>query len=465
MTQFAARKMRLACRTTLLLCMLTRRHVVSLATKASAKPKVAVIGGGIAGLSCAGALQQTGKFEPVVFDTGRLRPGGRCSSRFPGDPPKEGDERQPILSNALFDHAAQIITVSPDDKDFCKQVEQWKEEGIVKQYPPDSICELTNDGSKLSVIPLDTENMYHGVNGMGSIPQAMVKQGQFEVKQDVWVSPSNGVKFLKSKQQWKVKGYDDDTFDYLVIAHNGKCADRLMSKTPAKALHSLLRVNFNPTVPKHGGKRMTLNSIYSLTFCVKAPSVLSQVLPSPFTCGFVDAESSKELRLVSCQSRKYPREDDVEVWTLLSSPKLAKKYKAPQENLSEDLVDDVTDKLLASLQELLDIQQGVRKSVIERRLQLWGAAVPLNVYQGGDGFVYDSKFAVGVCGDWLVEPSIAGAWTSGQRLADYMVRDAPKSVGLPSKGEPAVFRASSSVSKAGIGSLLQNKRQVSRASG
>lgn len=434
---------------TLLMGMSGRRSVSSLSTT---KPSVAVIGGGIAGLSCASALQ--GQFQPTVFDTGRLRPGGRCSSRFPGDRPKDGEEKYTILSNMLFDHAAQIISVDPNDiaSAFAKQVNKWEEEGIVKRYPPDSVCELVKDGSKLLVSPLDTNNMYHGVNGMGNIPQAMVKDGQFPVEQDVWVSPSNGVKYLKSKQQWKVKGYDD-AFDYLVIAHNGKCADRLMSRTPAKALHSLLRVNFNPTVPKHGGKRMTLNSIYSLTVCLKAPSSLSEALPPPFTCGFV--ADNKELRLVSCQSRKYPRDDDMEVWTILSSPKFAKKYKAPQENLPDELVDDVTDKLLASVEELLGVKESsVRNSVTERRLQLWGAAVPLNTYQGGDGFIWDARFNVGVCGDWLVEPSIAGAWESGRRLATYMEAGAEKSVGLPSAEEPAIFKASLSVSKAGIGSIL-----------
>lgn len=437
--------------TTLLTSLLVRRTVSALSAQ---KPSVAIIGGGISGLSCADSLQ--GQFQATVFDTGRLRPGGRCSSRYPGDRAKDGVEMFPLLSKSLFDHAAQVITVDPSNTSgFSEQVARWEKEGIVKQYAPNSVCELVKDGSKLSVVPLNTNNMYHGVKGMGSIPQAMAKEGQFSVEQDVWVSPSNGVKYLKSKQQWKVKGYDD-TFDYLVIAHNGKCADRLMSRTPAKALHSLLRVNFNPTVPKHGGKRMTLNSIYSLTICLKSPSSLSEVLPPPFICGFVP--DNKELSFVSCQSRKYPRDDAMEVWTIFSSAKFAKKYKGPQEFLPDELVDDVTDKMLASVEELVGVKESsVRNSVVERRLQLWGAAVPLNTYQGGDGFVYDSKFNVGVCGDWLVEPSIAGAWESGQRLADYMKKDGSKSVGLPSAEHPAVFKASLGVSKAGIGSLQTDK--------
>lgn len=452
------------CLSLLLVDMLGRRSVSSLSMKMSSdKQSVAVIGGGISGLSFAGAIMK-GPFEPTVFDTGRLRPGGRCSSRLVGDRPKDGEEKLPLLSSSLFDHAAQIITVNPNDNNsgFAQQVSRWKDEGIVKQYTPGSVCSLVKEGSKLSVIPLDTSNMYYGVNGMGSIPQAMVKEGQFPVEQDVWVSPSNGVKFLKSKRQWKVKGYDKKTFDYLVIAHNGKCADRLMSKTPAKALHSLLRVNFNPSVPSHGGKRMTLNSIYSLTICLKSPSSLSKALPPPFVCGFVGSDN-KELRLVSCQSRKYPRLDDIEVWNILSSPIFAKKYKAPQENLPDDLVHNVTNELLKSVEELAAMKESsVRNSVVERRLQLWGAAVPVNTYQGGNGFVWDSEFGLGVCGDWLVEPSVAGAWDSGQRLAEYMLKqDRQNSSGLPSAEKPPVFQASTNVLKDGIGSFRMKRADIS----
>ena len=37
------------------------------------------------------------------------------------------------------------------------------------------------------------------------------------------------------------------------------------------------------------------------------------------------------------------------------------------------------------------------------------------------GFIYDNEYNVGVCGDWLYESSISGAWISGQLLADYMI--------------------------------------------
>jgi hypothetical protein len=102
----------------------------------------------------------------------------------------------------------------------------------------------------------------------------------------------------------------------------------------------------------------------------------------------------------------------------------------------------------------------LKQHVLDQRLQLWGAALPLNVWSddnnaGGDdssapsGFIYDPRHSVGVCGDWLLEASIAGAWTSGKLLADHMMQQPGESVGL--KG---AFHRSESAAKAGIGALL-----------
>ena len=49
-------------------------------TMSAFQGKVAIIGGGISGLSCARRLQVLG-IESVVFDTGKKNTGGRCSSR------------------------------------------------------------------------------------------------------------------------------------------------------------------------------------------------------------------------------------------------------------------------------------------------------------------------------------------------------------------------------------------------
>ena len=235
---------------------------------------------------------------------------------------------------------------------------------------------------------------------------------------------------------------------------------------------------------------MTLNSIYSLTWAChrrrrpqpnSSLSSLSQHLPDNFVAGFV--HNHPALRFITCQTRKYQAknsddvdDDDIEVWTVLSSPTFAKKHKAPQEFLPEETIETVSKLLLSAVQEAVTGQpvgdkedDDWKKDVLDSRLQLWGAAVPVNVWcssssesssgDGGDdmdekdlapaGFLYDAQHAVGACGDWLQEPSIAGAWTSGRRLAEHMLHDASSSHGLLSGS----FQKSESTAQAGIGAL------------
>ena len=415
-------------------------------TKSKSTCKVAVVGGGISGLACAQQLSTDGRFDVTVYDTGRLRPGGRCASRQPGDVPKEQDPQTPLLSRFRFDHAAQLIAQPSPDMfpAFSNQVDQWLSQKILQKFPPNSVCTIQKNGKPR---PIAQTPFYHATNGMASLATTLAKNGRFHLEQDVWVSPSSGVQFQKNTGKWKLqaKGKTLGYYDQLIIAHNGKCADRIMSNTPAKDLHRLLRVNFAPTVPAHGGDKMTLNSLYSLTILLPKGSALSQALPEPFICGF---SNHPQLRMISCQTRKYTSSEPYEVWNILSSAKFAKAYKAPQEFLPPETVQEVTQLLLQAVQESLNVVDPIQP--LESRVQLWGAAVPLNTWS--KPFLWDQQYQVGVCGDWLVEPSIAGAWTSGTALANHLLSTGSSNA-PPTFGVDGNFQRSESSSRLGLAAL------------
>jgi predicted NAD/FAD-dependent oxidoreductase len=218
---------------------------------------------------------------------------------------------------------------------------------------------------------------------------------------------------------------------------------------------------------------MTLNSLYSLTICLPAAvdSVLSQAMPKPFVCRFV--HNHKSLRFICNQSKKFDKQhkqqQQYQVWTILSSATFAKKHKAPQEFLPGETIETVSTLLLQAVEESLGLaDKNLQSAVVERWLQLWGAALPLNVWGKNMtetsaeqqpelmGLLHDGKFAVGACGDWLLEPSVAGAWTSGKLLADYMIHrheQYPKRKNSKA-GLNGAFYLSESASQVGIGAIV-----------
>lgn len=83
--------------------------------------RIAVIGAGMAGLSCADALRSRG-MDVTLFDKGR-GPGGRMSTRRVLTP----------LGEMAFDHGAQYFTVR--DGGFRLQVQDWARHGVAAPWP------------------------------------------------------------------------------------------------------------------------------------------------------------------------------------------------------------------------------------------------------------------------------------------------------------------------------------------
>ncbi len=85
-----------------------------------AKPTIAVIGAGMAGLTCATRLAEAG-CAPVLFDKGR-GPGGRMAAR-----------RAEVAGETVsFDHGAQILTAQTPE--FAAQLSAWKVAGAAARW-------------------------------------------------------------------------------------------------------------------------------------------------------------------------------------------------------------------------------------------------------------------------------------------------------------------------------------------
>jgi len=83
--------------------------------------KVAIVGAGIAGLSCATRLRAGGHLV-ALFDKGR-GPGGRMATRRVDTP----------LGKVAFDHGAQYVTARHPD--FIAAMAAWEDAGVVARWP------------------------------------------------------------------------------------------------------------------------------------------------------------------------------------------------------------------------------------------------------------------------------------------------------------------------------------------
>ena len=181
---------------------------------------VGVIGGGIAGLSCARRLQQLG-VECTVYDTGKRGPGGRASSR--------------TWRGRAVDHAVQSVSATPGSA-FHDWLAQLETDGFVR--PWSGLGALGEDGA-FTPAPEGGAPRYIGVGGMGAIAEQLA--GGLDIRQDCWVSPNGGIFTERGSADdggggWCVQESKQvqTRFDAVVVAHNGKCAERLTSKIEAR---------------------------------------------------------------------------------------------------------------------------------------------------------------------------------------------------------------------------------------
>ncbi|CAI5527147.1 unnamed protein product [Closterium sp. Naga37s-1] len=115
-------------------------------------------------------------------------------------------------------------------------------------------------------------------------------------------------------------------------------------------------------------------------------------------------------------------EAGVECWTVFSSAAYGKRNKVPQENIPLARAARVKEEMLEGVAVALGRPKDSLPAVLFHKIQLWGAALPLNAPTtaagGGVECIMDASTRVGLCGDWLLAPSIQAAAVSGLAMAD-----------------------------------------------
>ncbi|MEN9855878.1 MAG: hypothetical protein RLZZ157_1004 [Pseudomonadota bacterium] len=329
--------------------------------RAAGVSRLAIIGGGVAGLACARVVHGAGH-HVEVFDKGR-GPGGRLSTRRVD---QEGGK--PALR---FDHGAQYLTAH--DPAFCAEIARLEALGAVAPWTG-WLVQIAGDGAQK---PLGNGPFYVGTPSMNDVVRALA--GGISVRWGTRV----GRLARGADAQWQLldeAGATLGAFDHVICA------------TPAEQVAPLLGAH----APQLAARARAVTSLpcWAGLFAFEAP------LPLSFDgARFVDHPI---LDFVACGPSK-PGRAPSPCYVVHATP-------AWSTLMLEEGQDLIAKALLAALLDLADSAAKPCFAAAHRWRYARVGAVADN------GVAYDWDAQMGVCGDWLSGPRVESAWLSGYRL-------------------------------------------------
>jgi len=314
---------------------------------------IAVVGAGMAGLSCATALQHAG-YQVSVFDKSR-GPGGRMSTR-------RGEGWQ-------CDHGAQFFTAN--DPGFRAEVARWERAGVAVPWYP-LVKRLDGDGVANRVDPVarfvGAPRMTAPAAMLGSALALYTGQAITALQRDSsgWRLSSDGEALPACR------------FDAVVLA------------LPAPQAAALLR----DAAPVYA----TLSAQVPMAPCW----TLMAQYPAPLATGFDAAQvDSGPLRWIA-RDRTKPGRVGQESWVLQASAAWSAAHiEADAEEVAAALIT-----AFIALGGAPPVQWSAH------RWRYATAAAPRT-----EGCLWDADARLGLCGDWLGGDTVEAAWLSGRKLA------------------------------------------------
>lgn len=318
-------------------------------------PRVAVIGAGIAGLTCARTLADHA--VPVtVFDKGR-GPGGRTSVRR--------------ADGFAFDHGAQYFTAR-DDR-FRRHVESWQADGLIAPWTgrfaritADDICD-----------EVPGETRWVGVPGMNAMARHLARD--VDVRLGVRVEDLS-----RCEAGWRLSGPD---------GHNLGSFDVLVAAVPAPQA-SVLLGQAAPVLAEQA-------TAAALDPCWTVMAGFTEPLPVPFDAATLQIGP---LAWIARNGAK-PGRNGGDSWVLQASPDWSAQH------LEDDRA-DVAEALWLALGEVVGYVLPSPVHLAAHRWRHARVAQPVGV-----ACLFDPEAGIGACGDWCLDARIEAAFLSGAAMA------------------------------------------------
>jgi len=320
------------------------------------KQHIAVIGAGIAGLSCATALQKAGH-SVELFDKGRGI-GGRLSTR----------------RNDLWqcDHGAQYFTARHPD--FIVQVEQWLQADVISAWEP--LLRVYQDGNWSN--PQGTIKRYVGVPGMSAPARAMA--------QALSVQTSTTIQSMSyTPEGW-----------LLTSSEHG-----LLPNHYSKIVFAIPPLQVAAILGAHSTRISDIADSIVMQPCWTVMMQFDAPLNMPLDAAFINTGPLSWLARNSSKASRTGQES----WVMHATPAWT---QAHLERKSEEI-----GPLLIAEFQALGGPQPATWSAHRWRYASSDASITI-------GSVWDAQTGIGICGDWLNGGRVEGAWLSGQGLAQDM---------------------------------------------
>jgi predicted NAD/FAD-dependent oxidoreductase len=345
--------------------------------------RVAIVGGGLAGLACAQTLQERG-VEVVVFDKGRT-PGGRLS---PG--------------RALgADLGAQYFTVR--DPRFAARVRAWTERGVAQPWRA-RIGAIASAGAP----PVETTPVarWVGVPGMGAIAETLAegldlrrshrvdrverREGKLHL---AGLVGAEGTTLAPRDPHAQEPLVDLGAYDHLVVAIPPAQAQPLLESASPRLARVASEVPFEPCL--------------AVAFVTESAALRDL----PFDGLFVGREGDPD-RILSWIARdgSKPQRPARETWILHAAPEWSRTHlRDPREEIERALVD--------ALARITGIERPTTHATALRRWAFARTPHPL------DAVLFDDDARIGIAGDWCAGGRVEGAVLSGIALAERLLAD------------------------------------------
>lgn len=331
--------------------------------------RIAIIGGGLAGLSCAQELRAMG-IEPTVFDRGRL-PGGRLSSRAVS------------LDHTLrvvYDHGAPMIHVL--DQAFTIKAQEWVEQGVAAWWTP---TRSLADGSTAR-----DGRVLVGVPTMNSIIDALCEKLDLCPSTTVNGLTRTGDRWRLDLEQYGQTQRASRMFDQVVLAMPPEQAWRLVGTLDIPRFASLESVRSVPT--------------WVCMMCLDLGDQLAK-LPD-----LLDSQDGDRIVFSHAKpERALP--DGITTLVYYANRDWSQTHC---ESCEEDLSAAIRDRVL----HLLECRLRFKVSwvqILDQRMHRWGLSRAETSFD--QAFFFDPSLAIGCCGDWFAGNDAQAAYLSGRSLA------------------------------------------------